>query len=73
MRKTLFAILLALALVLIPVSTAFAATTATVNVTATPSIVSISNAPATWEVNCVVNPPGDQDSQEHHLLHQPPG
>ena len=60
MRKTLFAILLALALVLIPVGSAFAATTADVDVTATPSILSITvvdkggtPTPANWVVNDV--------------------
>jgi hypothetical protein len=56
MRKTLFAILLALALVLIPVGSAFAATSAQVDVTAHPSILSISNSPATWEVNGITTP-----------------
>ena len=56
MKRTLFAILLALALVLIPVGSAFADTDATVDVTAHPSILSITNAPATWEVNGLVTP-----------------
>src|SRR4030042_1817321 len=51
MRKTLFAIMLALALVLIPVGSAFAATTANVTVTATPEILSFTNAPDNWPIN----------------------
>jgi hypothetical protein len=51
MRKTLFAILLALALVLIPAGNAFALTTADVDVTATPAILSISNTPDAWPIN----------------------
>jgi hypothetical protein len=45
MKRTLIAILLALALVVIPASSAFAKTTADVTVTATPTKVSIKNAP----------------------------
>jgi len=48
MRKTLIAILLALALVAIPVGSALAATTADVTVTATPGWVSITVAPTTY-------------------------
>lgn len=51
MKRTILAILLALALLVIPASSAFAATTATVTVTATPAIVSITNAPGTWVID----------------------
>ena len=60
MKRTLIALLLALALVVIPVGSAFAATTADVTVTATPSILSISVEdkgltpdPANWVINDV--------------------
>ena len=58
MKKTLFAVMLALALVLIPVGSAFAATTADVDVTATPAILSITNAPEAWDINNVAFPNG---------------
>jgi hypothetical protein len=48
MRKVLGLVLLALALVLIPVGSAFAATSDTVVVTATPTFISISILPETW-------------------------
>jgi hypothetical protein len=54
MKKTLTAILLALALVVIPVSSAFADTTAGVTVTATPSFISITNAPDTYDFGVVI-------------------
>jgi hypothetical protein len=53
MRKTLIAILMALALVLIPVGTAFADTTQDVVVTATPTFVSITNDHATFDFGVV--------------------
>jgi hypothetical protein len=46
-RKTLIAILIALALVVIPVGSAFGAD---VTVTATPSYVTLNNTPITWDV-----------------------
>jgi hypothetical protein len=49
----MLAILLALALVLIPVGSAFAATTADVTVNATPGFVSITNAPTTFDFGVV--------------------
>jgi hypothetical protein len=52
-RKTLIAILTALVLVVIPVGTALAATTADVTVTATPSFISITNAPSSWPIGVV--------------------
>jgi len=51
MKKTILAIMLALALVAIPISSALAATSADVEVTATPAFISISNAPGDWTVN----------------------
>ena len=51
MRKTLIAILLALALVVIPVGGALAATSADVTVTATPTYISITDSPNTWTLN----------------------
>ena len=53
MRKTLIAILMALALVVIPVGSAFAATTAAVTVTATPTFISITNLPTSWGIGVV--------------------
>jgi hypothetical protein len=53
MRKTLIAVLIALALVVIPVGTALAATTADVTVTATPSFISITNAPSTYDFGVI--------------------
>lgn len=53
MRKTLIAILLALALVVIPVSSALAATDADVQVTAKPGKISISVAPTSYTFNDV--------------------
>jgi hypothetical protein len=52
-RKTLIAILLALALVVIPVSSALAATDADVQVTAKPGKISISVAPTSYTFNDV--------------------
>lgn len=51
MRKTLLAILLALALVVIPAGNALVLTSQNVDVTATPAFISISNAPSTWTIN----------------------
>lgn len=55
MKKTLIAILMALALALVPVGNAFAATTADVTVTATPAFISITLAPGqtTWPIGVV--------------------
>jgi len=50
-RKTLIAILVALALVVVPAAGVFAATSADVEITATPAFISISNAPGTWTIN----------------------
>ena len=54
MRKTLLAILLALALVAILVGSVFAASTAGVTVTATPGWVSITNAPIDYDFDVVL-------------------
>jgi hypothetical protein len=51
MKRTILAILLALALVVIPVSSAFAETTQDVTVTASPAILSISNTPDNWPID----------------------
>jgi hypothetical protein len=51
MRKTLLAILLALALVLIPVGNAFAASSVDVYVYATPMILSLTVTPTNWYIN----------------------
>lgn len=53
MKKTLIAIVLALALVLIPVGSAFAAPSADVLITAKPGKLSISVAPASYTFNDV--------------------
>jgi hypothetical protein len=52
-RKTLIAILIALALVVIPVGSALAATTADVTVTATPTFISITNSPSSYDFGVV--------------------
>ena len=54
MRRTLIAIVMALALVLIPVGSAFALTTADVTVTATPGFVSITNLPDSWDAGTIL-------------------
>lgn len=51
MRKTLIAILMALALVVIPAGSALAANSAGVTVTADPLFLSITNLPGTWTIN----------------------
>jgi len=51
MRKTILAILLALALVLIPVGNAFAASSVDVSVYATPMVLSITVTPDSWYIN----------------------
>lgn len=53
MRKTLIAILLALALTVVPAAGVFAATTADVTVTATPTYIAITNTEASWAVGNV--------------------
>lgn len=53
MRKTILAILLALALVLIPVGNAFAASSVDVSVYATPMVLSLTVAPTDWYINGV--------------------
>jgi len=51
MKRSIISIVLAVALLAIPVSGAFAATSQNVAVTATPSFVSIANTPADWTIN----------------------
>lgn len=53
MKKLILSLLLAVALVVIPVGNAFALTSQDVTVTATPSYISIANDPATWSVGDV--------------------
>jgi hypothetical protein len=50
MKKTILAVMLALALVLIPMSAALAQD-ATVTVNATPTVVSLNVSPLTWDIN----------------------
>jgi hypothetical protein len=50
-KKTLLAILLALALVVVPVGSVFAATSDTVTVNATPAFISIAVTQASWTIN----------------------
>jgi len=54
MKKLLFAILLVVALVLVPITPAFAAPSQEVSVTATPAFIAIANAPDNWTVNDIV-------------------
>jgi len=56
MRKTLIAILMALALVVVPVGSALADSSVTVNVTATPAFVSLTVDVNTWEINGIAVP-----------------
>ena len=58
MRKTLLAILLALALTVVPAAGAFAATSQNVEITATPAYISISNSPGAWVINDVADAGG---------------
>jgi hypothetical protein len=51
MKKTLIAILLAVALMVVPAAGVFAATSQDVEITATPAYISITNAPGTWIIN----------------------
>jgi hypothetical protein len=53
MKRTLIAIVMALALVAIPVSSVLADTSADVTVTAAPGYLSISNTPDTWTINAL--------------------
>jgi len=58
MRKLLVAIVLALALIIVPVVPALADTEQEVTVTAVPAFIAISNAPATWDINDVAEATG---------------
>jgi len=53
-KKLLIAVMLVLALVLVPVTPAFADTSQEVSVTATPAFIGIANAPDNWTVNDIV-------------------
>lgn len=53
MRKTLIAILMALALAVVPAAGVFALTSQDVEITATPAFISISNSPGAWVINDV--------------------
>lgn len=53
MKRTILAIMLALALVAIPVSSVLAATTQDVTVTATPTFISITNAPGSFDFGVI--------------------
>jgi hypothetical protein len=57
-KKLLISIILAVALLLIPVSGVFAATSQNVTVTATPAYIAIANAPSTWTINDVAGAGG---------------
>ena len=50
-RTIILAIVMSLLLAILPVGLAFAATSADVTVTATPSYIAITNAPITWTIN----------------------
>jgi hypothetical protein len=65
MKRLAISILLAVALLLIPVSVALAATTQDVTVTATPSYVSISNDPDSFDFGTVVENTDEQTSNGH--------
>jgi len=67
MRKTLLAILLAVALIVIPVGNALAASTADVTVTATPGWVSITNTPDAYDF-LVVLADTDKDTGEDYFF-----
>ena len=54
MRKLLVAMLLVLALIVVPVTPALALTAQDVTVTATPAFIAIANDPGTWTVNDLV-------------------
>ena len=51
MRKLLLPVILVIALVILPISSVLAATSADVTVTAVPGYIEISNAPSTWTIN----------------------
>jgi len=51
LRKTILAILLALALVVVPIGSVSAASSQDVTVTADPLFLSITNSPGTWTIN----------------------
>jgi len=66
MKKTLLAIMLALAMVLIPVGSAFAANPEVVTITANPYwIISIESTPNTWTPATTEAPPGVRLNSEY--------
>lgn len=58
MKRLIISSMLAVALLLVPVAGALAATSQNVTVTATPAFISISNDPATWVINDVAGATG---------------
>jgi hypothetical protein len=68
MRKTLIAILIALALVVIPVGSALAATTADVTVTATPTFISITNSPDSYDFGVVTESSTPNTGETHFTI-----
>jgi len=66
--KILLAILLAVALVVIPVSSAFAAKTAGVSITAKPGYISISNAPGSWDFGVVTQGTDNQTANSYFTI-----
>lgn len=53
MKRLIISVMLAVALLLVPVAGALAATSQNVTVTATPSFISITNTPNTWNIGNV--------------------
>jgi len=53
MKRLIVSCILAVALLLVPVAGALAATSQDVTVTATPAFISIANTPGTWDINDV--------------------
>ena len=51
MKKTILAILMAVALIVIPVGNALAASSVDVTVTASPAVISLTVLPTTWDIN----------------------
>ena len=68
MKKTLLAILLALALIVVPVGSALAGDTAGVTVTATPSFLGIENSPSTWPIGTVTADTDEETGEGNFTL-----
>jgi hypothetical protein len=68
MKKTLIAILMAAALTVIPVSSALAANTADVTVTATPSFLGIENTPSSWDIGTVTADVDEETGEAYFTL-----